>query len=212
MYFHLQELSPINLRAHATYGFYFQIVLPPASAFAKSEKAWNDPASKDPNNQGSLLRLVFKSLSPSGVCPELDWAYEDAQFARQPGDDLVDAAVENDSVYYLRLGPGQSEGVEKHVTEAEKDIIGAMTLLRLRQYLAEGHSLVSGFRCYWQTPRFQKDDVSVSWALASLPSRRGPAGKWGGNMVLVVGFDDDKKRILYQKSWGASDSVAGTLE
>jgi len=174
----------------------------------------DDPKSKVPGDQGTLIRLAFKTLGKLGVCTEADWGYDDEHFAKQPEDDIISEALENHTVEYARLDPDQPEGVEKHMTADEKDTIGAMTLLRLRQCLAEGFPVAFGIRYYWAEPPFTKDHESGFWTLPPLPSKDGPpkdeeGNDFGGHAVLAIGFDDERKRILCQNSWGEDDSVEG---
>ncbi|KAK0719422.1 hypothetical protein B0H67DRAFT_573084 [Lasiosphaeris hirsuta] len=172
-------------------------------AWAKHKKPWNDPNSKSPAGQGSFIRLAFKSIHKDGVCAEADWGYDDAHFAAKPLEDTTKKALENHVAQYARLDPDQPEGVEKSMTPDEKEVIGAMTLLRLRQCLAEGYPVVFGFKYYWEVAPFTKDDASGIWALPPLPSKTGPpSDKFPGHSVLAIGFDDEEKRILCQNSWG----------
>ncbi|KIW92426.1 uncharacterized protein Z519_07410 [Cladophialophora bantiana CBS 173.52] len=176
MYFNLQELSPINLRAYTTWLSQSPI------------RPWNDPASKDPNNQDSLVRVI------------------DAKFARQPGDDLVRAAAENHSVHYLRLDPDKPDAVEKHKTEAGKDIIGAMTLLRLRQCLADWASRslrLSVLLANSPFPGRQRLEFLGVGFLAEQKMSSGQEGKQHGACIPV-------RRRHDLKSWALSDSVTGT--
>ncbi len=172
--------------------------------FEASKDPWDDPKSKKPKGQGSYIRLAFKALDQRGVCAENDWTYDDEHFATQPTKDAIEKALENRMIQYSRLDPDQPEGVEKNMTSEEKDIIGAMTLLRLRQCLAEGHPVVFGFRYYWKYAPFQKTDKPGFWTLPALPRKNGPASDEGGHAVLAIGFDDKGKRILCQNSWGES--------
>ena len=84
-----------------------------------------------------------------------------------------------------------------------------MTLLRLRQCLAEGYPAVFGFFLHKDFWTWTKDAESGFWTLPSLPSKKGPSSEMEGHAVLAVGFDDGGKRILCQNSWGASDETEG---
>jgi len=173
----------------------------------KTKAVWSDPLNQDPKQQGTFIRLACKVMEKLGVCGESDWKYDDERFATQPSPDAIKNALLNRTVQYSRLDPDQPEGVEKHMSSEEKDIIGAMTLLRLRQCLGEGYPVIFGFRYYWKDAPFTKADAGI-WDIGSLPSRNGPSDNFGGHAVLAIGFDDEKKRILCQNSWGESNSGA----
>ena len=145
--------------------------------FAKKKQPDSDPTSKDPDQQGGLIRLAFKCLYQLGVCAETAHAYDDAHFAAKASDDAIKKALDNRVVQYSRIDPDQPEDVEKHMTEDEKATIGAMTLLRLRQCLAEGHPVVFGFSYYWKSPPWKKDTKTDFWTLPPLPSKNGPLPK-----------------------------------
>ena len=176
--------------------------------FEISKEPSSKPKSKHPKDQGVYIRLACKALEKMGVCPEgpgqQEWGYDDVHFAVEPTVEVLKAALENRSVQYARLDPDHPEGFpEKELTTEEKGIIGAMTLLRLRQCLGEGYPVIFGFSYYWKNPPFRRDEKSGGiWDIGPLPGGKGPEKNHGGRAVLAVGFDDGNQRVLCQNSWG----------
>jgi len=180
-------------------------------AYGAYKQDSDNPESKAPNKQGSHIRLNFKALDQYGVSSEREWGYDDRHLALEPTPKILKSALSNHSVQYSRLDPDQPEGVEDYMTLAEKDIIGAMTLLRLRQCLGEGYPVVFGFRYYWEYAPFTKDTKDPNtkyWTLPPLPGKSGPSEDFGGHAVLAIGFDDGNSRILCQNSWGEAGEGA----
>lgn len=157
-------------------------------AFQQGKEDWTDPKGKNPKFQGTYVRLACKVLEKLGVCTETDWGYDDDDFAAEPKPDAVKKAFENRALTYSRLDPDQPEGVEDHLSAEEKETIGAMTLLRLRQCLGEGYPVIFGFRYYWEDAPFKKDAKTGMWDIGPLPNKTGPTGDFGGHACWSLGL------------------------
>jgi len=166
-----------------------------------------DPFNPD-RNQGSHVRMAFKGLDKFGVPTEHSWAYVDENFARDPVDAADVEALKQRTVQYERLDPDNPEEIAFRLKPHERQTIGNLTLLRLRQCIAEGHPAVFGFYAYepfgssWIRPR-PGDDSQGIWSFKALPKDNQLRGDFGGHAVLAIGYDDEKQRILCQNSWGA---------
>lgn len=182
--------------------------------FDKSQKPSDDPTNKNPGEQGTFIRVACKVLEKMGVCDEDSlWGYSDAQFATPPSLDVMHSALHTRAVQYSRLDPDQPEGFEKQMDHGDKEVIGAMTLLRLRQCLGEGYPVIFGFKFYCDPKdhKWTRDTLEASrhWDLGPLPGRNGPNAEYGGHAVLAIGFDDEHQRVLCQNSWGDGKDANG---
>ncbi|KAJ9653919.1 hypothetical protein H2198_006970 [Neophaeococcomyces mojaviensis] len=177
---------------------------------------WHDP-SLDPSNPrrdlGSHVRMAFKGLDKFGVPTESEWQYIDKNFAVDPLDAVDSSALKQRALTYERLDPDNPEEIAFRLKPHERRTIGNLTLLRLRQCIAEGHPVVFGFHAYepfancWVEPQ-PNDDSEGIWSFKDLPTDNQVRGNYGGHAVLAIGFHDAKQRILCQNSWGAGPSVS----
>jgi len=173
--------------------------------------AWGSSA-LDPFNTdrdlGSNVRMAFKGLDKFGVPTEPSWAYIDDNFAKDPVDAADIEALKQRTVQYERLDPDNPEEIAFRLKKHERETISNLTLLRVRQCIAEGHPVVFGFFAYepmsdsWVQPQ-PGDDSEGIWSFKPLPKDNQVRGDFGGHAVLAIGFDDAKQRILCQNSWGA---------
>ncbi|MFZ0708422.1 MAG: C1 family peptidase [Terrimicrobiaceae bacterium] len=130
---------------------------------------------------GAMIRDGVKSLVKLGVCTEKKWPYDIAKFTVKP----------TPACYRQAKG--------KQVTSYHRII----SLLQMRQCLAEGYPFVFGFSVY---EGFESEEVAKTGTL-NLPK---PGEKQlGGHAVLAVGYDDSTKRVLVRNSWGADWGVNG---
>jgi hypothetical protein len=105
------------------------------------------------------------------------------------------------------------------MSEAERLAVGVVTLSRLKQCLNEGYPVVFLFRYYWDNPPWQKyTDAQANRTLpylAPLPAAQQHTGPpegstFGGHIVLAVGYDDVKKVVFCQNSWGEGTAKVPT--
>jgi len=156
--------------------------------------------------------MAFKGLDKFGVPTEPSWAYIENNFAKDPVDAADVEALKQRTVQYERLDPDNPEEITFRLKPHERQTISNLTLLRLRQCIAEWHPVVFGFYAYepfgssWVPPQ-PGDDSEGIWSFKPLPKDNQFRGDFGGHAVLAIGFDDAKQRILCQNSWGAGPGV-----
>ncbi len=134
---------------------------------------------------GGQIRDGVKSVAQLGVCPETDWPYDIATFAKKPP--------------------------KKDYTDALKDRVltyEAVTqeLFALKSVLASGLPVVFGFTVY---ASFESQAVATS-GVVPMPS---PSEKVvGGHAVVLVGYDDAVDRFRVRNSWGTTWGQAGYFQ
>ncbi|KAK5937027.1 hypothetical protein PMZ80_010776 [Knufia obscura] len=177
---------------------------------------WHTPALNPFNTNrelGSHVRMAFKGLDNFGVPDEKYWDYIEDNFAKDPVAKADTEALKQRTVQYERLDPDNPEEIAFRLKPHERETIGNLTLLRLRQCIAEGHPVVFGFYAYedfktsWVQPH-PGDDSQGIWSFKALPKDNQVRGPFDGDAVLAIGFDDAKQRILCQNSWGAGPGIS----
>ena len=131
----------------------------------------------------------------------------------RPLDAAYEAASTTHATEYLRLDPDHVD--PKKLTKAQKQHVCKVTKLNLRQCLSEGYPVVFAIAWLYDTyeDHFQKPDPSDDaderfWAMKDPPSiKKTSTEDNDGHVVLAVGFDDKKKRILCQNSWGLNKAA-----
>ena len=169
---------------------------------------------------GSDTRNAMKAIKQFGVCPEKSWPYEEANIPLMPSVSAQKEAKPANVVEYCRLDPDHPDHIEKQMTLEEKKAVGVVTLSLLRQCLSEGYPVVFGYWYYWEFPPFNKE--AETWVLPALPEsqQHSPPPKrynrekaapetLGGHTVLAIGYDDSRKQVLCQNSWGTGLNADG---
>jgi len=136
-----------------------------------NERALEHTVSSD---GGAMIRDGIKSLAKQGVCPEKQWPYVVAAFAKRPPVACYTQAKRHAIHSYHRIA----------------------NLNEMRACLAEGYPFVFGFSVY---EAFESAKVAKSGVL-NLPKRG--ERQLGGHAVCAVGYDDKAKRLLVRNSWG----------
>lgn len=175
-------------------------------------------------DNGAEIRDGIKSLGTYGVCPEADWPYPDVtipfgsdeernkwflESAVNPPAVLMDPKTHQLNVAewkqflgtefsYYRVADAMTAGMHT------QDLADAPPMLQqLKKCLASGYPFVFGLQEYKGADlntNIDKNGVLVDPpALFTDP----PPEEIGGHAVLAVGYDDSKKAILIQNSWGA---------
>ncbi len=134
---------------------------------------------------GAQLRDGMKAVSKLGVCPETDWPYDIAAFARKPPKKSYTSALEDRVLRY---------------EAAPQDLFG------LKSVLASGIPVVFGFSVY---ESFELNAVAKTGVLA-MPSPK--ESMIGGHAVLMVGYNDKVDRFLVRNSWGSGWGKGGYFE
>jgi C1A family cysteine protease len=124
---------------------------------------------------GAFVRTAMKSLRVFGACPEDYWPYDAVKFEEEPTSFCYAFGASFKSLVYYRIDP---------------------TLADIRKSLAAGVPFAFGFTCYESI-----DNPSVA-ATGRIPFPNGSERVVGGHAVMAVGYDDAKKHVIIQNSWG----------
>lgn len=125
-------------------------------------------------DSGCYVRDVFKASSKFGVCDESRWPYVTARFNQNPPRTII------------------LESLRKKATSYHA-VIG---LPQIKACITEGYPIIFGFDCYesLMSPTVGKTGVIPLPAPTEAPI--------GGHCVTCVGYDDAKKALEIQNSWG----------
>lgn len=126
-------------------------------------------------DDGAEIRDGMKSINALGVCPEVNWPYDVAAFAKKPSAKLYALAKKHKCVQYKRL----TQNIEQ-----------------LKQCLIEGFPFVFGIMVYSE---FEGDEVAKSGIVPMPVAGTQPLG---GHAVMCVGYDETKSVFIVRNSWG----------
>ena len=132
---------------------------------------------------GAQIRDGIKSVVRQGVCPETQWPYVIARFARQPAAACYEEALEQQVVSYRRLQP---------------------LLAQMKGCLASGFPFVFGFSVY---ESFEAESVART---GRVPLPKSGERVLGGHAVLAVGYDDATQCFTVRNSWGKTWGAKGS--
>ncbi|KAK0740137.1 hypothetical protein B0T18DRAFT_417269 [Schizothecium vesticola] len=169
---------------------------------------------------GSHIRNAFKTIGQLGASSEdaCPWRVENGVtlgLNERPKDEAYAEAEKVHAIEYYRLDPDHTPEAEKNFTTEQKDGVGELTLLRVKQCLDEGFPVIFGFNYYWKTftTNSTGPDSSGFYTLATLkgvheapPKNAKGFPVHGAHAVIAVAFDDSKKCILCKNSWGPDKS------
>lgn len=130
---------------------------------------------------GAMIRDGVKSLVKQGVCPEKQWPYNIAKFAKKPSAACFKAALGHQVISYHRI----------------------QSLTEMRSCLAEGYPFVFGFTVY---ESFESTTVARNGQL-NLPKKT--EKNLGGHAIMAVGYNEATKRFTIRNSWGTDWGVKG---
>ena len=131
-----------------------------------------------PDDAGATLADGVTCLERLGVCPETEWPYDIAKFAKEPTARCYVDAAKNRAVSAYNLPVGDAATMKK--------------------VLASCLPFVVGIAVY---PSFEAPDVAAT-GVVPMP---GPKERSiGGHAVLCVGYDDARGAWLMRNSWGAA--------
>ena len=183
---------------------------------SEQKKEWPDAVA----DKGSKIRNAIKTIGQLGAashdaCP---WRVQGGVVLglnERPKDEAYDDAEKLHAIEYFRLDPDHTPEAEENFTTKQKDDVGELTLLRVKQCLDEGYPVIFGFNYYWKNfttdPAATGPDASGYYTLAILESVHKAPPKndegnpaYGSHAVIAVSFDDKKKCILCKNSWGDS--------
>ena len=126
---------------------------------------------------GAFLRDTLKVMGQLGLPPEPMWPYDVSKFAVAPGQDVMDAGLKRLATRYLSV---------------------QATVNAVKVAILAGHPVAFGFVAY---PGLQSFLASLT---GNLPMPSFGQRPIGGHAVVAVGYDDGKKKLKIQNSWGPS--------
>lgn len=127
------------------------------------------------SDSGAMGRDGIKSLKYQGVCPESEWPYDVAKFARKPLAKCYADAAKYESLTYKR--------------------VDHTNLAAIKTALAQGLPVSFGFTVY---ESFESQEVANS---GNMPMPALGEAVVGGHEVLLIGYDDDKQCVEVRNSW-----------
>src|SRR5438309_5619503 len=116
-------------------------------------------------DSGAMIRDGIKSVASQGVCPEPEWPYDIAKFARKPSAQCYKDAKLDRAVSYQSL---------------------IQDLNQMKGCLASGYPFVFGFTVY---ESFESEAVKTS---GHAPMPKWNERPVGGHAVMAVGYDESK--------------------
>jgi C1A family cysteine protease len=135
---------------------------------------------------GAELRDGLKVVSGQpGYIDEEDWPYDIERFAEAPPANVTADAAKDHATKYMRC---------------------AVNATAMRQALAAGFPVIVGFEVYQE---IESDQVARTGYLPR-PARGESAV--GGHAVLLVGYDDARRRWICRNSWGPDWGMGGYFE
>ena len=129
------------------------------------------------SDAGAQIRDGIKSVVKLGVCPETDWPYDIAKFARKPPAKAYQDALKHQALSYQRV---------------------VQSLSQMKGCLAAGYPFVFGFSVY---ESFESQAVARS---GKVPMPGAKEKNLGGHAVLAVGYDDASQNVIVMNSWSAT--------
>ena len=125
-------------------------------------------------DSGAQMRTAIKAMADRGVCREELWKYDRSHLFQKPSEEAYNEANNHRIVSYYRLN----------------------NLNEIRHCLADGYPIIFGMMIFTS---MESEHVAAT-GLVPDPTEQDIC--IGGHAVLIVGYDDDKKRILVRNSWG----------
>jgi C1A family cysteine protease len=132
-------------------------------------------------DSGAMIRDGIKVLAKLGVCPELEWPYDIAQFTRKP----------TPACY--------KQGLKRRITSYHR----LETLGDMLNCLAQGYPFVFGFTVYESFESLKVAQTGV------VPMPKKSEKVLGGHAVMALGYDQKLKRFIVRNSWGPQWGQAG---
>lgn len=132
-------------------------------------------AGDDPtSDNGAMIRDVMKAMASYGTCTEEIWPYDLTKFSNVPSPMARAEAKNRQILHYYRC----------------------QNLRAIKGCLAEGYPVVGGF----SVPESIEGDITLKTGFVLYPLPK--ENFIGGHAVLIVGYDDRKKLLTFQNSWG----------
>jgi C1A family cysteine protease len=137
------------------------------------------------SDSGGTIADAVKAVATYGFCPENMWQYVISRFTQRPPAACYLAAKKNilRSVDYYNV---------------------AQNAYDMKHALANGNCIIIGFTVY---ESFESPEVAKT-GIVPMPDIYNEQ-VMGGHCVLVVGYDDTKKKWIVRNSWGSMWGMAG---
>jgi C1A family cysteine protease len=126
-------------------------------------------------DSGASIRDGIKAITKFGYCSESEWPYDIAKFADKPPKQCYNDAMNHKALQYRRV---------------------QQSLDDIRRVIQSGYPIVFGISVY---DSFESEEVSTTGVV---PMPRKSESLLGGHAILLVSYDDDKKRFGFRNSWG----------
>jgi C1A family cysteine protease len=123
---------------------------------------------------GASIRDGVKSVAKQGDCPESEWPYAIEKFAAKPSQECYRDALKYKAVSYRKI--------DYNVTQ-------------MKGCLAEGYPFVFGISVYANFP--------MQTRTGDIPMPGNADSTHQGHAMLIVGYEDSKRRFFVRNSWGA---------
>ena len=139
-----------------------------------STRVWVENTSPD-DDSGCSIRDAMKALNKYGTCFEKTWPYQISKFATAPTTLCKKEALDHQILSYYKCS----------------------TLDAIKTALINGLPVVGGFA----VPANMMSSICAKTGIVRYPGPR--EGFIGGHAILFVGYDDVKKQLIFENSWGA---------
>jgi C1A family cysteine protease len=130
------------------------------------------------HDTGATLRDAIKSMKRQGMCRESDWPYNVKEYRTKPQSRCYEAVTGNTLCQYERL---------------------AQDIDQFRACLDESCPFVFGFNVYQSFHDYSNQKSGLMPMPSYREKSREPIGK---HAVMAIGYDDAKRRVIIQNSWG----------
>ncbi len=125
-------------------------------------------------DSGTTIRTAMKCLASYGACLETTWPYATEKFSVRPTQAMVQEGQNHQILNYYRTP----------------------ALAYIKLCLSEGYPIVFGF----SVPETLYSDETMNTGVIAYPSSKETI--IGGHAVMMVGYDETKRRVKFKNSWG----------
>jgi len=135
---------------------------------------------------GASIRDTMKAINRWGVCNEKIWPYDVDNFNNRPTDECYFDAINHCAIRYHRV---------------------KQRSLQLKSALDSGYPVVFGISVY---DSMESPDVAQT---GNVPMPEPSDKLLGGQVILLIGYDDERRVWIFRNSWGTEwgENGYGTL-
>ncbi len=140
-----------------------------------------------PDDSGASVADGIQCAKTTGVCPESDWPYSQANMNMTPTDQVKQDRPDN------------------KITNAI--CLDNTDINQLKQSLADGYPVTLGIHVYQSF----ENSSNAHTGVINMPKKN--EQEIGGHSMLLVGYDDKSQRFIFRNSWGSDwgDNGYGTI-